>query len=147
MNKACEMTKQYAPLVGRALLSSIFIISGWGKITGFSGTAAYMASKGMPIPDVLLVAAIIIELGGGLMVLLGWKACWAALAIFLFIIPTTLIFHAFWAVDAAQVQNQMINFMKNLAIMGGMLYVVAYGSGPYSLGKKDKCGEKMEEKS
>jgi putative oxidoreductase len=142
MNKACEMTKQYAPLVGRALLSSIFIISGWGKITGFSGTAAYMASKGMPIPDVLLVAAIIIELGGGLMVLLGWKARWAALAIFLFVIPTTLIFHAFWAVDAAQVQNQMINFMKNLAIMGGLLYVMAYGSGPYSLTKIDKCGEK-----
>ena len=139
MNKACEMTKQYAPLVGRALLSSIFIISGWGKITGFSGTAAYMASKGMPIPDVLLVAAIIIELGGGLMVLLGWKARWAALAIFLFVIPTTLIFHAFWAVDAAQVQNQMINFMKNIAIMGGMLYVVAYGSGPCSLDKKDSC--------
>ena len=147
MNKACEMTKQYAPLVGRALLSSIFILSGWGKITGFSGTAAYMASKGMPMPDVLLVPTIIIELGGGLMLLLGWKARWAALAIFLFVIPTTLIFHAFWAVDAAQVQNQMINFMKNLAIMGGMLYVVAYGSGPYSLGKKDKCGEKMEEKS
>lgn len=139
MNKACEMTKQYAPLVGRALLSSIFILSGWGKITGFSGTAAYMASKGMPMPDVLLVPTIIIELGGGLMLLLGWKARWAALAIFLFVIPTTLIFHAFWAVDAAQVQNQMINFMKNLAIMGGMLYVVAYGSGPCSLDKKDSC--------
>jgi len=139
MNKACEMTKQYAPLVGRALLSSIFILSGWGKITGFSGTAAYMASKGMPMPDVLLVPTIIIELGGGLMLLLGWKARWAALAIFLFVIPTTLIFHAFWAVDAAQVQNQMINFMKNIAIMGGMLYVVAYGSGPCSLDKKDSC--------
>lgn len=139
MNKACEMTKQYAPLVGRALLSSIFVIAGWGKITGFSGTAAYMASKGMPMPDVLLVPTIIIELGGGLMLLLGWKARWAALAIFLFVIPTTLIFHAFWAVDAAQVQNQMINFMKNLAIMGGMLYVVAYGSGPCSLDKKDSC--------
>ncbi|MGH8744680.1 MAG: DoxX family protein, partial [Burkholderiales bacterium] len=115
------MTKQYAPLVGRALLSLIFILSGWGKITGFSGTAAYMASVGVPMSEVLLVPAIIIELGGGLMLLLGWKARWAALAIFLFIIPTTLIFHAFWVADAAQMQNQ-INFMKNLAIMGGMLY-------------------------
>ncbi|MFI4923026.1 MAG: DoxX family protein [Burkholderiales bacterium] len=141
MNKACEMTKQYAPLVGRALLSFIFIISGWGKIIGFSGTATYMASAGMPIPDVLLVAAIIIELGGGLMLLLGWNARWAALAIFLFVIPTTLIFHPFWIDDAAQMQNQ-INFMKNLGIMGGMLYIMAYGSGPCSLTKMDKCGEK-----
>ena len=141
MNKACEMTKHYAPLVGRALLSFIFIISGWGKIIGFSGTATYMASAGMPIPDVLLVAAIIIELGGGLMLLLGWNARWAALAIFLFVIPTTLIFHPFWIADAEQMQNQ-INFMKNLSIMGGMLYIMAYGSGPCSLTKMDKCGEK-----
>ncbi len=142
MYKACEMTKQYAPLVGRALLSFIFIISGWGKLTGFSGTAAYMASKGIPMPEVLLVPTIFIELGGGLMLLLGWNARWAALAIFLFIIPTTLIFHAFWVTDAAQMQNQIIHFMKNLAILGGMLYIMAYGSGPYSLGKMDKCGGK-----
>ena len=141
MNKACEMTRQYAPLVGRALLSFIFIISGLGKITGFSATAAYMAGMGMPMPEVLLVPTIIIELGGGLMLLLGWNARWAALAIFLFIIPTTLIFHPFWVDDAAQMQNQ-INFMKNLGIMGGMLYIMAFGSGPCSLGKMDKCGEK-----
>ncbi|MGH8750692.1 MAG: DoxX family protein [Burkholderiales bacterium] len=140
MNKACVMTNQYAPLLGRALLSLIFIASGWGKIMGFSGTAGYMASKGLPIPEVLLVPAIIIELGGGLMLLLGWKARWAALAIFLFMIPVTLIFHAFWAVDPAQAQNQMIHFMKNLAIMGGMLYIMAYGSGPCSLDKNDSCG-------
>jgi putative oxidoreductase len=143
MNKACEMTKRYMPLTGRVLLSLIFIISGWGKLMNFSGTAAYMASMGMPMPHVLLVPAIIIELGGGLMLLLGWKARWAALAIFLFIIPTTLIFHAFWAVDAAQAQNQMIHFMKNITIMGGMFYVMAFGSGPCSIDKKDEHGEKQ----
>lgn len=146
MNKACEITTQYAPLIGRILLALIFIISGFGKITNFYSTADYMAGQGLPIPQVLLIATILIELGGGLMIVLGWQARWAALAIFLFIIPTTLIFHPFWIADAAQMQNQ-INFMKNLAIMGGMLYIMAYGSGPYSLGKKDKCGEKMEEKS
>ena len=140
------MTKQYAPLIGRILLALIFIISGFGKITGFAATAGYMAGHGLPMPQVLLIATILIELGGGLMIALGWQARWAALAIFLFIIPTTLIFHPFWVADAAQMQNQ-INFMKNLAIMGGMLYIMAYGSGPYSLGKKDKCGEKMREKS
>ncbi|MGH8715329.1 MAG: DoxX family protein [Burkholderiales bacterium] len=146
MNKACEMTKQYAPLIGRILLALIFIISGFGKITAFNSTADYMAGHGLPIPQLLLVATILIELGGGLMIALGWQARWAALAIFLFIIPTTLIFHPFWVADAAQMQNQ-INFMKNIAIMGGMLYIMAYGSGPFSLGKKDKCGEMMGEKS
>lgn len=133
MDKLCEAVKQYGPLVGRILLSLMFIISGWGKLTGFAGTAGYMASKGMPFPELLLVVAIIVELGCGLMLLVGWKTRFAALAIFLFIIPATLVFHNFWAVDAAQAQGQMIHFMKNLTIMGGMLYVMAFGAGPLSL--------------
>jgi putative oxidoreductase len=92
-----------------------------------------MASKGMPFSEVLLVGTIIVELGGGLMLLAGWQARIAALAIFLFIIPATLIFHNFWAVDPAQAQGQMIHFMKNVTIMGGMLYVMAFGAGPLSL--------------
>jgi len=109
-------------------------LSGWGKITGFEGTVAYMASKGMPYPQLLLPGAILIELGGGLALMLGWKARWAALAIFLFCIPTTLIFHNYWAVPPEQAQNQMIHFLKNFAVMGGLLYVVAFGPGPFSLG-------------
>ncbi len=128
----------FLPVLGRALLAFIFILSGWHKISGFDGTAAYMAAHGLPMSQVLLVLTILIELGGGLMLLLGWHARIAAAVIFLFLIPTTVIFHAFWAVnpsDAMAMQNQMNNFMKNLAIMGGMLYVVAYGSGPYSVQK------------
>ncbi|HMJ50411.1 MAG TPA: DoxX family protein [Burkholderiales bacterium] len=140
MNKGCEMTKQYGPLIGRILLALLFIIAGLGKITAYQATAGYMAGHGLPIAQVLLVPVILVELGGGLMLLLGWKARWAALALFLFIIPTTLIFHPFWVADAAQMQNQ-VQFLKNLSIMGGMLYVMAYGSGPFSLGKKDHCGE------
>lgn len=122
-------------LAGRILLALIFIIAGFGKITGFAGTAGYMASKGIPMAEVLLVPTIIIELGGGLLLAVGYKARWAALAIFLFIIPTTLIFHAFWSVEPAQMQMQMIQFQKNLAIMGGMLYVVVHGAGPWSIDK------------
>jgi putative oxidoreductase len=133
MDRLCEAIKQYGPLGGRILLSLMFIISGWGKITGFAGTAGYMASKGMPFSEVLLVGTIIVELGGGLMLLFGWNARIAASAIFLFIIPATLIFHNFWAVDPAQAQGQMIHFMKNVTIMGGMLYVMAFGAGPLSL--------------
>lgn len=133
MEKLCQLVKQYGPLGGRILLSFMFIISGWGKITGYAGTAAYMASKGMPFPALLLPGAIAIELGCGLMLLVGWKVRFAASALFLFLIPTTLIFHNFWAADPAQAQDQMINFMKNLTIMGGMLYVMAFGAGPLSL--------------
>jgi putative oxidoreductase len=120
-------------LVGRILLALIFILSGFGKITGFAGTAAYMASKGLPMAEVLLIPVILIELGGGLLLAIGYKARWAALAIFLFIIPTTLIFHPFWAVDAAQATMQKIQFQKNLAIMGGMLYVLFTGPGRFSV--------------
>jgi len=133
---ACELTKRFGPLAGRILLALLFVIAGYGKIGSFSGTAAYMASQGLPMSTVLLAITIAIELGGGLMILVGWKARWAALAIFLFIIPTTLMFHQFWAADAAQAQNQMNHFLKNLAIMGGMLYIMAHGPGPFSLDKE-----------
>ena len=117
-------------LAGRLLLAYLFIVAGYGKVVGFAGTAKYMASKGMPMVEVLLVGTIIIELIGGLMLALGWKARWAAWAFFLFIIPTTIIFHPVWA-DA----GQMIQFNKNLAIMGGMLYVALMGPGRLSLDK------------
>jgi putative oxidoreductase len=120
-------------LLGRLMLAYIFVLSGYGKIVGFAGTAGSMANYGMPMVEVLLVATIAIELVGGLMLVVGWKARWAALAIFLFIIPATLIFHAFWAVPQEQVMMQTIQFQKNLAIMGGMLFVFFCGPGRLSL--------------
>lgn len=132
---ASELAERYLPVVGRFLLALIFVLSGWGKITGFEGSVAYMASKGMPFPQFLLPGAILVELGGGLALMLGWKARWAALAIFLFLIPTTLIFHNYWALPPDQATAQLISFRKNLAIMGGLLYVVAFGPGPFSVGR------------
>lgn len=125
-----------AALVGRILIAIIFIKAGWGKIGGWEGTAGYMASKGLPLVPVLLAGTILIELGGGLMLALGWKARWAALVIFLWLIPVTVIFHAFWGIDAAQVQNQMNHFLKNVAIMGAMLMLFAFGPGAYSVDKR-----------
>lgn len=133
MSKFWEAVSQFGPLVGRILLALIFVMSGWGKITGFAGTTAFMASKGMPMVEFLAVCAILLELGGAIALILGWQARWAALAILLFMIPATLIFHNFWAVGAAEVQGQMIHFMKNLCIMGGTLYVMAFGAGPFSV--------------
>ena len=125
-----------AALAGRFLLALIFIVSGWGKITGFAGTAGYIASKGMPLPELMAAGAIAVEFVGGLALLAGFKARWAALALFLFIIPTTLIFHNPLGLSGQAAQAQMINLMKNLAIMGGMLMVFAFGPGRYSIDKQ-----------
>jgi len=130
-----EIVRMYGPLVGRVLLALIFIIAGYGKITGFDGTVGYMQAYNVPMTQVLAVLAIIVELGGGLMIAVGWKARWAAAAIFIFVLIASFIFHAFWAVPADQAQLQNIMFMKNLAIMGGMLYIIVYGSGPLSVDK------------
>ena len=128
-----------AALVGRILLALIFIISGFGKITGYAGTAGYMASKGLPMVAVLLPLTILVELGGGLLIALGWKARWAAAVIFLFIIPVTLVFHNPAGLDAAQAQQQMINLLKNVSIMGGMLVLFAFGPGGFSLDAKKRA--------
>lgn len=130
-----QSIRQYSPLVGRILLSLLFLWSGYGKIVGYAGTAGYMNSKGLPMVDVLLVLSIIIELGGALMIILGWKARWAAAALFVWMIPVTLVFHNFWAVPADQAQMQMAHFLKNLSIMGGLLLLHGFGSGSPSVDK------------
>ena len=88
-----DQLEKYGALLARLLLAGIFVLSGVSKIGNFSGTQAYMAARGMPATGFLLFCAILIETGGGLAVLLGYKARLAALLLFLFLIPTTLIFH------------------------------------------------------
>lgn len=120
-------------LIGRVLLGLIFVISGWGKLTGFAGTAGYIASKGLPMPELLAAVSVAIELGGGLALLAGFKARWAALVIAVFTVVITPIFHNFWAAAAAEAMEQEINFMKNVSIVGGMLMIMAFGPGKFSI--------------
>lgn len=127
---------QFSPLAGRILISIIFIMSGIGKITGFAGTAGWMTSKGLPMADVLLGASIVIELGAAAMIVLGFKARWGAAALLLWMIPVTLVFHSYWTYPAAEQQMQSIMFFKNLGLMGGMLLIMGFGSGPFSLNRK-----------
>jgi len=122
-----------AALVGRILLAVLFLKSGWGKIGGFEQTAAMMASKGVPLPNIALIITILLELGGGILLVIGYKARWAALGLALWLIPVTLTFHNFWAVPADQVMAQSTNFYKNVSILGGMLMVFAFGPGRYSM--------------
>ncbi|HKJ22961.1 MAG TPA: DoxX family protein [Gammaproteobacteria bacterium] len=131
--------ERYGPLAGRILMAFIFVFAGIGKVTGFEGTVGYIASKGLPLPHAAAVAAIIIELGGGLLLMIGWKARWAAAGLMVFTALTAAVFHDFWAVSAGEAQNQMIHFMKNLSMMGGLLYVVVHGSGPVSVGGGDQA--------
>jgi putative oxidoreductase len=120
-------------LLGRALLCVLFVVSGWGKIGGFADTAGFIGSKGLPLPQVLTAIAIAVELGGGLLLLIGWKARWIAWAMAAFTVVITPIFHSFWDAPAAEVMNQQVNFLKNVAIIGGLLMVAAMGPGRYSV--------------
>lgn len=129
---------RYGPLAGRILIALIFILSGFGKIKGFEGTVGYITSKGLPLPQIAAVIAIIVELVGGILLVIGWKTRWAAAAILLFTAAAALLFHNFWAMPPDQAQGQMIHFMKNISMMGGLLYVVVHGGGPLSLDRDDR---------
>jgi putative oxidoreductase len=120
-------------LVGRVLIAWLFVPAGWGKIAGFSGVAGYIASKGLPFPEVAAAIAIAIELGLGLLLLVGWQTRWAALGLAIFLAVITPIFHGYWALPEAQQMMQKQSFDKNLAVLGGLLVVMAFGAGRFSL--------------
>jgi putative oxidoreductase len=123
-------------LVGRTLLALLFIPAGWAKIAGFSGVVGYIASKGVPLPEVAAAIAIAAELGLGLLLLFGLKARWAALGLAVFVAVITPIFHNFWAAPAAQQMMQQQSFYKNIAVLGGLLVLFAFGPGGWSVDAK-----------
>lgn len=124
---------KFIPLIARICLAVIFLRSGIGKVLDPAGTQQQIAGAGVPLAALFLVGAIVFELAGALSVLLGYKARWGAIALIIFIVPTTLIFHANFA-DPVQVTQ----FTKNLAIVGGLLMVTYFGSGPVSLDARNK---------
>ena len=126
-----DAMSMWVRFIGRVALGTIFVVSGLGKLAAWSGTVAYAGSKGVGV--VLLVIATALELLGGLSVVLGFKARWGALALLIFLVPVTLVFHNFWAVPAQQQQLELVNFLKNLGIGGGLLIVLGTGAGPFSI--------------
>lgn len=120
-------------LVGRILLALMFLLSGISKLSGLEGTAGYIASKGLPMPQVLAILAAVVEFVAALMVIVGWRARWGALALIVFTLLATFLFHNFWAMPEAQKMMQQQAFMKNIAAVGGLLLVFAFGPGPLSL--------------
>jgi putative oxidoreductase len=122
-----------AALVGRILIAAIFVTSGFAKLTDPAGAAGYMTHVGIPNADVLVYVAGVAELLGGLALIFGFLTRLAALGLILALIPTTLLFHNFWTMEGAEAKMQMANFMKNLAIMGGLATVFAHGPGRFSV--------------
>ena len=128
------MNTQAIPVViARILLALMFVLAGFGKLTGLEGTAGYIASKGLPAPMLLAVAAGVVELVAGVLLIIGWQARWAALALAAFTVVASVIFHNFWAMPAAQQMTQQLMFMKNMGVVGGLLLVFAFGAGSLSL--------------
>ena len=125
-------------LIGRVLISLLFVPAGWGKIAGFAGTVGYIAAKGVPLPEVCATIAIGAELGLGLLLLVGYQARWAALGLAIFTFVISFIFHNFWAVAADQLAMQRLNFFKNMAISGGLFAFAAFGAGGFSLDGRRK---------
>lgn len=128
----------YAAPLGRLLLSFMFILSGFQKITGYAGTQGYMEMMG--VPGGLLPLVILVEIVGGVALLVGFQARWAAIALAGFSVVSGILFHlipSFGMEDAMAVQMQMISFMKNVTIAGGMLMVVAMGPGAFSVSTRE----------
>ena len=124
---------RYLHVSARALLALIFIISGLGKIAAFDQTKGFMAGAGLPFPGLLLIATISIEIAGGICLLIGYKTRLASALLAAFLVPVTMVFHASHIGDPGQAQQQLVEVLKNLAIIGGLLKVVADGPGALAL--------------
>jgi putative oxidoreductase len=119
--------------VGRLLLAALFLPAGIAKITGFAGTVGYIGSVGLPFPTLGALAAIAVEVLGGLALVFGLGTRIAALVLAGFTLVASFVFHAYWAVPADAVMVTQLLFMKNIAVAGGLLTVAAWGAGAWSL--------------
>jgi putative oxidoreductase len=121
-------SNRYLPLLGRVMIGAPFILSGLGKLAAHDATVAYISSVGLALPQLAWIIAMTVEIGGGALLLAGYRARPVALIVALFALATAIFFHRNFA-D----QNQMIHFLKNIMIAGGLLQIVYFGAGPLSI--------------
>jgi putative oxidoreductase len=114
--------------IGRCLMAALFLLSGFGRIAGPAASIAWIASTGLPMPTIAYVVSVIIELGGGLLLILGWQIRPLAVVLSVYAIATAFIFHR----NLAD-QNQLFHFLKNIAVMGGLFQLMAFGAGNFGL--------------
>lgn len=125
-------------LLARLLLAALFLPAGIGKIGGFAGTAGYIGSVGLPMPELGAAVAIAVEVLGGIALIIGLGTRWAALALAGFTLVASFFFHAYWALPAEQQMMQQLMFMKNIGVVGGLLALAAFGAGAFSLDARRK---------
>ena len=123
-------------LIGRILIAAMFVPAGIGKIGGFAGVVGYIASAGLPLPQLGAVIAIVVEVGFGLMLLAGFKTRITGIVMALFTVAAAVFFHNYWAMPADKAYVNQLMFMKNIAIAGGLLAFAAFGAGRYSVDKR-----------
>jgi len=121
------------PTLGRILLALIFVLAGISKLGTIAATSASMANHGIPHADDLVWGVVALELGGGILLIAGFLTRLVAAALFFYVMALAVIFHPYWTMTGAVAHVQHGQFFQHLAIMGGMLYVVAFGAGPYSI--------------
>ncbi|GGH56689.1 membrane protein [Comamonas phosphati] len=126
-------------LIGRILIAALFVPAGFQKIMGFAGTVGYAVSVGMPLPEAGVAVGLVVEIVGGLALLLGWGTRWAALILGFFTLVATFFFHNFWSVPADAAMVQQLLFWKNIAVIGGLLGFAAHGAGGWSVDARKKA--------
>lgn len=122
-----------AALAGRLLLAALFLPAGISKLTGFEGTVGYITSVGLPLPSVAAALALVLEIAGGIALIAGAGTRIAALALALFTLVASVFFHAYWSAPADQQFVQQLLFFKNIAVVGGLLTLAAWGAGAWSV--------------
>ncbi|PLT19907.1 MULTISPECIES: DoxX family protein [Ralstonia] len=133
MDAFIERWRNELMLLARILMMVLFVMSGWAKLSGFQGTVGYMASTGAPVPAVAAAIAVIMELGVGICLLIGFWTRPLALLMALFVLGTSLIGHHYWSMEGAAQAANKIQFYKNLTIMGGLFLLAAVGPGKYAV--------------
>lgn len=127
-------------LTGRLLLAWLFVPAGIGKVTGFAGMVGYATSVGLPLPQLGIAVALVVEIVGGLALIAGFATRWAALALAFFTLVASFFFHAYWSAPAdAQMVTQLL-FNKNIAVVGGLLVLAAFGAGAWSVDAQRDAG-------
>ncbi len=126
-------------LLARLLLAALFLPAGISKIGGFAGTAGYIGSVGLPMPELGAAIAIAVEVLGGIALIIGFGTRWAALALAVFTLVASFFFHAYWALPAEQQMVQQLMFMKNIGVVGGLLALAAFGAGAFSVDARRKA--------
>ena len=120
-------------LLGRSLLGLVFLVVGIRSIMLYTGSVGYFAKLGFPMPEATTWLAIAIDLAGGALLILGWKTRWISWLLVVFVLIAISAAHRFWEFDAAQYANQLNHFLKDLAIIGGLLYIIVFGPGSMSV--------------